>query len=301
MKIGAHVGISGGLTRAVERAKAIDADCIQIFAGPPSGWRPAAHGEEMVAAFRAARASAAVAPLFLHGIYLMNFGTSREDLYERSIDALRSYLEWCVRFDGDGVIFHLGSATGTSPEEAEDRVVSALDRLLREEGESSGAAILIENSAGMGASLGCRFEQIGQIMGRLDHHPRLRVCLDTQHSFAAGYDDATEDGLNRMLESFDLEIGLERLAAIHANDSKVPLGRGLDRHENIGKGFIGESGFHHILTHPALQNVPFILEVPGYGKEGPDPPNVQIMRWLAAGNSPGTFAFEAERPAAAGG
>src|SRR5207244_7156563 len=140
---------------------------------------------------------------------------------------------------GDGVIFHLGSATGSTQEAAEDRVVAALGAILDTEAAKSTSALVLENSAGMGNSLGCRFEQIGRIIRRLDGHPRLRVCLDTQHTYASGYDDATPDGLERTLAEFDREIGLDRLAAVHANDSKVPLGGGLDRHENIGQGHIG--------------------------------------------------------------
>ena len=137
--------------------------------------------------------------------------------------------------------------------------------------------MIIENCAGMGNHIGASFTEIGRIMKALGN-PRVKVCLDTQHCFAAGYNLATLEGLNDAMEEFDREIGLEHLVAVHANDSKIVLGGGVDRHENIGDGNIGISGFECIMAHPAFQEVPFLLEVPGTNRSGPDVANIERLK-----------------------
>src|SRR5207302_426592 len=138
-----------------------------------------------------------------------------------------------------------------------------------------------ENTAGMGSSIGSDFADIGSIIQRLDRDPRLGVCLDTAHTFEAGHDIRTRDTLDRVFDAFDREIGLEWLAAIHANDSKTPFGSNVDRHENIGLGHIGEETFGHFMTHSAVADLPFFLEVPGLAHKGPDRPNIDVLRRLA--------------------
>jgi apurinic endonuclease APN1 len=136
---------------------------------------------------------------------------------------------------------------------------------------------VLENSAGMGGAIGSRFDELGRII-REAGSPRVKVCLDTQHAFAAGYDLKTKDGLEAAMSEFEERIGLDRLVAVHANDSKCPLAGGVDRHENIGEGHIGLDGFENILSHPAFAEVPFLLEVPGFANEGPDRRNVDILK-----------------------
>ena len=131
--------------------------------------------------------------------------------------------------------------------------------------------------AGMGQHIGARFDELGGILKAVDS-PRVGVCLDTQHSFAAGYDLTSKEGIDAMIAEFDETIGLDHLAAVHANDSKRPCGAGVDRHDNIGEGFIGEDGFAAIMGNPAFKDVPFFLEVPGFAGNGPDEKNVQILK-----------------------
>jgi len=143
------------------------------------------------------------------------------------------------------------------------------------------ARILLENSAGSGNMLGARFTQIGALLEMLGRDPRLGLCLDTAHAFASGYDLRTDDGLAEALEDIERHVGLERLRIVHANDSKVRLGAAVDRHENIGRGLLGDQAFQGMLSHPALADLPWVLEVPGFDNKGPDAPNVQALKRLA--------------------
>ena len=141
--------------------------------------------------------------------------------------------------------------------------------------------VLLENSAGSGELLGSRFEQIGALVDRLDRDERVGLCLDTAHTFASGYDLRLDDGIERAIDEIDRSMGMDRLRLIHANDSKVGLGSAVDRHENIGKGQLGEPAFERMLAHPALRPLPWVLEVPGYDDKGPDRQNVLDLKRLA--------------------
>ncbi|HEY8475584.1 MAG TPA: deoxyribonuclease IV [Chloroflexota bacterium] len=295
MRIGAHVSASGGLVRAVERARAIGAECLQIFVGAPQRWASASYTDAEVEAFRVA--SGGLHPIFIHASYLVNLASPDVANRERSVQSLQASLRWARRIGARGVITHLGSAKGAPLEEAETLVVEQLHRVLVGAGLATasdgpdGAApsatgraeplLILETSAGMGHIIGARPAQLGRILRGLGAPPSVAVCVDTAHVFAAGYDVRHRAGIDALLQEVDAEIGLDRLVVVHANDSKVPLGKGVDRHENIGRGHIGESGFEALLTHPMLQDLPFVLEVPGYGGEGPDAPNILIMRRLA--------------------
>ena len=163
-----------------------------------------------------------------------------------------------------GVIFHSGSHKGVGFDAVFDQVTDALCRVLDE--CPSDVWLTIENSAGMGAHIGASFGEIGRIIQAVDS-PQVKVCLDTEHTFAAGYDLGHPDRIEEVLEEFDKEIGLSRLVVVHANDAKVGLGSGIDRHENIGEGHMGLDGFEVIMGHPVFRDIPFILEVPGFEKK----------------------------------
>ena len=278
MRIGAHVSTSGGVQTAIGRALDIGANCIQIFAGPPQRWAAAAFKDEDVAAFRRLSEERDVLPLFIHSAYLINPASADPVLRQKSVSALLSSLQWAEKLGAAGVITHLGSSKDGDPREAETLVSEAISSVLRD--APSSVWLLLETCAGQGNTVGRKFEQIGEILTRCADS-RLRVCLDTAHVFEAGYDVTTSEGLEFTLAQFDQTIGLPRLAAIHVNDSKTPIGSNVDRHENIGFGLIGEDAFARILRHPALREIPFLLEVPGLDKEGPDKPNVDALRRLA--------------------
>ena len=273
MKIGAHVGASGGLTTAFERAQAIGAETIQIFGAPPQMWRRRKIRPDECEAFQAQIAETGIDPVFLHGVYLINL--ANPELLTKSTDALTGDLQLSSAIGAKGVIFHVGSHKGACFEKVLPQIKDALLKVLDETPDD--AWIILENSAGMGGSVGSKFSELGAIMKAVKS-PRLKVCLDTEHAYAAGYDVANKKGLNAAMKEFDSEIGLDQLVAVHANDSKIPLGGGVDRHDNIGEGHIGREGFEVIMAHKAFRQVPFLLEVPGFEKDGPDKPNVEILK-----------------------
>ena len=218
-----------------------------------------------------------LAPVYLHAVYLINLGTPNQDNLQKGVQSLIEYMKLAASIGAGGVIFHPGSHQGRGYEGVFPQTVSAIQRVL--EISPDGPCLAVENMAGMGQHIGAKFEELGRIL-RAVESPRLRVCLDTQHSFAAGYNLATRDGIEAMIEEFDREIGLGKMAAVHANDSKGPCGCGIDRHANIGEGFIGEAGFETIMGHAAFRDVPFFLEVPGFDGKGPDRKNVEILKGI---------------------
>ena len=279
MKIGAHVSASGGLDKAIGRAQEIGAECVQIFASGPQSWAFKPASEDLIISFRQKAEETGIGPNFLHGIYLVNLGSHQTENLNRSRGALVNYLNVASQIGAQGVIFHSGSHKGAGFDAVFQQTVERLTEVL--EGSPEDAQLIIENCAGMGNQIGASFAEIGRIMKALAS-PRVKVCLDTQHSFAAGYDVATKEGLDRTMEEFDREIGLEHLVAVHANDSKIPFGGGVDRHENIGDGNIGTAGFEVIMAHPAFRDIPFLLEVPGTERSGPDRDNVERLKAIRA-------------------
>jgi deoxyribonuclease-4 len=278
LRIGAHVSTSGGVHNAIGRALEIGANCIQIFAGAPQRWAAARFPDADVDAFRKLSREKNIQPAYIHSSYLLNFASEDPDLRAKSMQSLLASLNWADRLGAAGVITHLGSSRHGDPEDAEKRVGDELERLLRD--APIRPHLLLESCAGQGNTIGRRFEQLSYLVQRLSDD-RIAVCLDTAHVFAAGYDISTAEGLESTIEQFDRTLGIEKLEAIHANDSKSSLGSNVDRHENIGMGLIGEDAFARILSHPVLRPLPFILEVPGFDKKGPDKPNIDALRRLA--------------------
>jgi deoxyribonuclease-4 len=278
MKIGAHVSTSGGVDKAIDRAVAMGAEAIQIFSGAPYAWRRKNYTQAEVDAYRKKVQQTGVAPAFIHGLYLVNLASSDAPLLARSYDALVGDMKAASLIDARGVIFHLGSHKGAGYEACLNQVVEYVQRVIE---NTADAWLILENSAGMGGAIGSKFAELGSII-RESGSDRVKVCLDTQHAFASGHDVKTRPGLDKMLAEFDRDVGLERLVAMHANDSKIPLGGGVDRHANIGEGHIGRDGFENLLSHPALAEIPFLLEVPGFEDKGPDKENVEILKSLRA-------------------
>jgi deoxyribonuclease-4 len=279
MRIGAHVSTSEALDRCVDRACEIGSEALQIFACAPQSWRPVAHDDEAIGTLRRRSDECDVRPIFVHGIYLVNLCAGDEAHLARSITSLSQCLRFCDGVGASGVIFHVGSHKGAGFDAVLPQIVKAMRKTLDDApGESW---LILENSAGMGNTVAARFGEIGAILRELGD-PRVKVCVDTCHAFASGYDIASAEGIERAMEEFDREIGLAKLVAVHANDSKGPLSGGKDRHENIGEGYIGLDGFRTIMAHAAFREVPFLLEVPGFTGKGPDRENVEILKRLRA-------------------
>jgi deoxyribonuclease IV len=194
----------------------------------------------------------------------------------KSIDWLIYALSMADRLGVRGVIIHTGSHKGRGFDSILPQVVSSIKNILA---RTSGSLLILETSAGGGGSIGRDFRELGLIIKAVND-PRLKICIDTQHVFAGGYDLKTKIGLNDALVELEEEVGLSNLECFHANDSKVEYRSGRDRHENIGEGFIGAEGFENLVNHPKLKDIPFILEVPGFSGNGPDTENIQKLKSL---------------------
>ena len=274
MKLGAHVSTSGGLQKAIERATNIGAEAIQIFASSPRAWRFRHPDDETAEEFRRLSEQENVSPCYIHGSYLVNIGGSPDQI-EKSIDSLVNNMKAAAKIGAEGVIFHGGSHKGKGFDNVLDQAVDTLQKVL--DLSPDNVWLCLENSAGMGAHIGSSFQEMGALIDGVNH-PNLKVCLDTEHMFAAGYNITSPREIKVIMKEFDAEIGLDKLVAEHPNDSKVELGAGVDRHENIGDGHIGTDGFKCIMAEPSFKNVPFFLEVPGFDGEGPDKKNLDLLK-----------------------
>ena len=281
MPIGAHVSIAGHLYDAIPRATAIGCECLQIFVGSPRQWRLVSYAPADLAEFRRRRARTGLDPLVAHASYLVNFAAADPELFRRSVESLAHTVRGVDALDGLAAVTHLGSTRGADWDECCGRVALALRTVLA---RSSRAMVLVEGSAG--GTIGGTFEQLRDVLDAAGRSPRLGVCLDTAHLFAAGWDIRTPRGVAGMVDAFDRRVGLRRLRVLHLNDSKGALGSRLDRHENIGEGLIGRDGFRAILGHPALRGLPGLIETPGFDRQGPDRRNVMTLKALRPAASP---------------
>jgi deoxyribonuclease-4 len=289
MKIGAHISTQGGLHTAFERARAIGAECVQVFESAPQQWGTARLTDEQIEQFQAASKESGIAPIFIHGKYLMNLASADPKIFKTSASTLRSSLNIAGRIGAVGVIFHTGSHKGMGLDAVFEQICKAAHDVLAETPEDTW--MIFENSAGQGGTIGSKFDDLGQIIKRIDH-PRAKVCIDTCHAFASGYDLSNKAGVEKTVKELDKHVGMSNVAAIHCNDSKTELGAGRDLHENIGQGKIGRAGFEAIISHKAFANTPLLLEVPGYKLDGtakgPDKPNIDLLKEIraAAGVTP---------------
>jgi len=281
-RFGAHLSIAGGVDRAVERARGLRADCLQLFVKSPSQWRFAPLEDEEVERFRAAAREAALTPLVGHASYLVNLASPDAALYEKSRRCVLEEWDRAARLGLDYLVLHPGSHTGSGAAAGLARIAEALDWLHRERPGRT-ARILLETTAGAGGILCGRFEHFRYILGTCEASPRLGVAIDTCHLFAAGYDLRTRAAIDETLGRLDEMADLARVRVVHANDSKGDLGSGLDRHEHIGRGRLGREAFRLLVNHPALTALPFILETPKEDDKGRamDPVNLRALRKLA--------------------
>jgi deoxyribonuclease IV len=285
MQIGAHVSSSGGIDKAVGRAVEIGADSMQVFTQSPRTWRPTNHDPASFERFRERRTEEGIGGVLCHALYLCNLAAPDDGVYTKSIAALSNTMEVATAIGADGVVFHVGSHLGSGFESGLARVIPALEQVL--ELTSDETWLLIENSAGAGGTIGRSIAEIATLHERLDHHPRLGVCLDSCHLYVSGVDVTDPAALDACLDEVDAGIGLDRLRALHVNDSATPLGSNRDRHANIGEGLLGER-LGVFLGNPRLEDLPAVLEVAGPDKHGPDAKEVRKAkelhaRWATAG------------------
>jgi deoxyribonuclease-4 len=286
MLLGCHLSIARGFVGAIAAAEDLRINALQIFSHNASSWRMKPIAAAEATAFQERFRSSTVDYLVVHTMYLLNLASPEEDLFERSVAALAEEVERAGALGIDWIVTHLGSHKGADEERGIERIVSALDRVIAAVPFSSHphVRLLLENTAGTGTTMGARFSELGAILEALNDSRRVGICLDTCHAFAAGYELRTGEGLKESLRALDREVGLERLRMVHLNDSKYPLGSRRDRHEHIGRGEIGEEGVSLLVNHPALFDLPFILETPKEidGQGDADPINlarVRSLRW----------------------
>jgi deoxyribonuclease-4 len=282
MLIGAHVSSSGGIDNAIDRAEAMGADSVQVFTQSPRMWRPTNHDPASFERFRARREETGIGAVLCHALYLCNLAAPNDDVYEKSVAAMRNTMEVACAIGADGVVFHVGSHLGAGMEKGLERVLPAMEQVLELCNDTTW--LLVENSAGAGATIGRSLDELVTLHRRLDH-PRLGVCLDSCHLYVSGVDVTDRATLDTLLDELDSGIGLDRLRAVHVNDSKAALGSNLDRHENIGEGLLGEQ-LGVFLGHPQLQGLPAVLEVPGADGHGPNADEIRKAkeihtRWTA--------------------
>jgi len=278
VKVGVHVSIAGSLDLAVDRAKDAGCDVFQIFSRNPRGWtfKPLSDGDADL--FRAKVKTTGILPVD-HMPYLPNLASPKPEIYEKSVDTLTAELGRCGRLKIPYLVTHLGHHLGDGIAGGRIRVIKAITTAL--EGTGNEVMLLLENTAGEKNSVGSSFEHIRAIMDELAFPGRIGVCFDTCHAFAAGYELRTEAGLKETLAQFDDQVGLGSLKVIHLNDTKGDRGSGLDRHEHIGMGFIGEEGMRRILHHKTFASLPLVCETP-VDERRDDRGNIAKARELAA-------------------
>ncbi|HEX2316814.1 MAG TPA: deoxyribonuclease IV [Thermomonospora sp.] len=272
--VGGHVPVAGGLaTGGLKYAGEIGAEAIQVFVGNPRGWAaPAGKPAEDE------RLRESGVPVFVHANYLINPGSPSAETLERSLASIRHALGRGHAIGAGGVVIHTGSSVTQSYEDAMRQVHETLLPVL-EEIPDDGPPLLLEPMAGQANMLCATVQQLGPYFEALEHHPKLGVCLDTCHAWAAGHDLTAPDGVRETLDALVETVGEGRLRLVHANDSKDPCGSGRDRHENIGAGTIGEAPFAALFRHPAVAGVPFIIETPGRAPE-PHRKDVETLKRL---------------------
>jgi len=281
--LGAHVSVAGGLENAFALGARLGCECLQIFVKNQRQWRAPKLQSDLVAAFRAAQRETGLGPVVAHASYLLNMASPQRDARRRSILAMVDEVERCEALGVDSLIFHPGSHLDATVEQGIENIANSLDDVHRKT-PGYKTTILLETTAGQGTSIGHRFEQLADILERVQQPERLGVCLDTCHLFVAGYDFRNADGYEGMIDELDSVIGLSKVRCVHVNDSKRECGSRVDRHEHIGKGKIGKRGFAHFVNDTRFAGIPMILETPK-GKDGRgtdlDKVNLKRLRNLA--------------------
>jgi deoxyribonuclease-4 len=284
MEFGAHVSSAGGIDTAIDRLVAMGGDCVQVFTQSPRMWRPTNHKPEALEAFKEKRREHGVGGVACHALYLCNLAAPNDEVYEKSVAALGNTVDVACAIEADGVIFHIGSHLGAGFEAGLERVVAGMEKVLeRCEGDTW---LLMENSAGAGGTIGRSLDELAALLDALDGHPRLGICLDSCHLYASGYDVTEADVVAAVVDEVEETISLDRLRALHVNDSAAPLGSNRDRHANLLEGLMDE-GLGAFLAHPALQALPVYLEVPGVANKGPNAEEIRKLRELHSRWAPG--------------
>jgi len=279
MRVGVHTSIAGAVENAAHHASKIGCDTFQMFSANPRGWRTLDPSREDCTRFRAARENYGLSPVVIHDNYLINLASADSAIREKSIAAFRRELVRAVALGADYLVTHPGSAKDSNPQKAISTCVESLKHAASGL-KLNGLMILIENTAGQGSVIGRTFEEVAEIIAGIERELPVGACMDTAHTFEAGYPIHTPEGLRETLKELDATVGLKAVKIIHANDSKTEFESRADRHEHIGKGKICRDAFGRIVRHPKLRSIPFICETP-IDRPGDDKRNLRMMRKLA--------------------
>jgi deoxyribonuclease-4 len=273
------MSIAGGLHLALERGAALGCFAVQIFVKNQRQWAARPLGDDEARAFRAARRSTGVRAVFAHASYLINLASPDPIAWERAVSFFTDELERAEALGLACVAIHPGSHLGTGVETGLDRVATAVREVLRRT-RGYRVRVALENTAGGGGSVGRTFGELGALLRRLQGARRVGVCLDTCHLFAAGYDIRSPAGYHAAIDECAREVGMSRVLAFHLNDARAPLGSGLDRHEHIGRGYLGLPAFRLLLNDPRFATVPKVLETPKDPEPEADLRNLATLRGL---------------------
>ena len=274
--IGAHISTQGGLHTVFDRAAAISASAVALFAKNSNQWKGKVLTDEDCATFTAQRT---VQPLLTHASYLINLATTNEEFHRKSIAAMIDELDRAERLGIHAVVLHPGAHLGAGSDAGIDRIARSLDA-VHAAIPNHRVVTLLETAAGQGSCVGCTFEELGQMIARVDDKRRVGICFDTCHVFAAGYDLRTRDGYERAIDEIERFVGIDNVGAFHLNDSKKPLGSRVDRHEHIGKGELGLEPFRFLLNDPRFTRIPKVIETPKTVDTLSDRRNLRLLRSL---------------------
>ncbi len=276
--LGAHMSTAGGLHTAFDRGEALGCTAIQIFTSSPRQWRGRKLTDADVREFRQAWDASSCRVCLAHDIYLTRLGTRDSAILSRSRSTFAQEIRTCQRLGLSGLVMHPVGDTDADEDAVLARVADSLNAVF-DEVPFEGTQVLLETTAGQGANVGYRFEQLARIIDGVEQDARLGICVDTCHVFAAGYDISGKTGWRKMMSELEATVGLARLKAIHLNDSRKPLGSRVDRHAHIGRGEIGEAAFERVMRDRRLAKIPKLLETP---KENDmDAVNLALLRKLA--------------------
>lgn len=275
MYIGAHVSMAGGLDKSIDRISAMDGNTLMTFASSPRSLQHKNPDPNQIKAYLKNKSDQKIGPHFFHGIYLVNLASGNKDLLKASINSLIFYQRLAGEIGAVGTIFHLGSHKGVGIAQSLDQIVQAVNYIL--DSSPKGTKLIFENAAGQGGTIGESFSDFAQIIARVGDKPKIGICLDTQHTFAAGIP------LDTVLKTIS-DLGLLKyLSVVHVNDSKTDFGSHVDRHENLGRGKIGLANLRNFINQltqrPTLNAIPLILEVPGKG-DGPTKTDIDTLKSL---------------------
>lgn len=259
-RLGVHTSIAGGLHLSLERAKALGCNTVQIFSHNPRGWAVKKISEEDISIFKSLRKKFNISPVYIHASYLINMASKDEILRKKSIDLLVIEMDRADAIGADYVILHAGSASGNDKHVARERAISALNKVALIGGWKAG--LLIENTAGEKGDISSEIGSLSEILNGVEGKFISGICIDTCHAFAAGYNIRDDKGIQRILDEIRKHVGFDKLKLIHLNDSKGDISSGVDRHEHIGHGKIGEEGLRQFINCQPFKNIPLILETP---------------------------------------